>query len=208
MEELKKVTHFEALDLEKLYSYADYLTWEFEERLEIIKGKIFMMSPAPFRRHQRVSGNLYGYLFQALQGNSCQLYDAPFDVRLPSPSKNKVSKLSNESIYTVVQPDLCIICDPSKLDERGCIGAPDLIVEILSPSTRKKDLLLKKSLYEETGVLEYWIIYPNENHLEAYILGETGRYELKGIYGDNETLETSHPKGLLINLHDVFAENF
>ena len=127
------------LDINKIYTYADYYKWKFEERVELIKGKIFEMSPAPNRLHQEIAGKLYLRLGTFLYNNPCKVYIAPFDVRLPRKSKN------DKDITTVLQPDLCVICDPSKLDVRGCIGAPDIVVEVLSPSNNKKEL---KNKYE------------------------------------------------------------
>ena len=108
------------------YSYADYLTWQFDETVELIRGKVFRNAAAPPRIHQKISGRVFNKIFNHLEGLKCEVYDAPFDVRLPTSSKR------NEDIYTVVQPDICVICDESKLDEMTCVGAPDLIIEILS----------------------------------------------------------------------------
>ena len=120
------VTKFSDLDLTKQYTYADYLLWQFSERVELIRGFIVQMSPAPNRLHQTISSNLTAYLHQNFKGKSCNLYAAPFDVRLPVQSKSKA--------VTVVQPDLCVVCDASKLDDAGCNGSPELVVEILSPN--------------------------------------------------------------------------
>lgn len=117
-----------------LYSYADYLKWTIEERVEIIKGKLFKMSAAPRRAHQELSIFLATQLYHFLKNRKCKVYDAPFDVRLP------VHSAKNHQIYTVVQPDICVVCDHNKLDELGCLGAPDLIVEILSPGNSQKEL--------------------------------------------------------------------
>src|SRR5712675_987740 len=135
------------------YTYADYLQWKFEERLELIKGKIFKMSPAPAPFHQRVVSNLNGIFYNALKKKNCQIYPAPFDVRLPVKNKKK-----DNEVTTVVQPDISIICDESKIDARGCCGAPDLVVEILSPGNSEKEVKLKFELYEEAGIKEYWIV--------------------------------------------------
>src|SRR6218665_1287708 len=131
-------------DLSGTYSYADYLNWQWDDMTELIRGKIFRMSPAPGSLHQRVSGNLFGLLWNQLKGKPCQVFSAPFDVRLPVKWKK-----NDRDITTVVQPDLCVICDPSKIDERGCLGAPDLIMEILSRHTSTKDVRDKFDVYEE-----------------------------------------------------------
>ena len=156
------VTKFSDLDLTKQYTYADYLLWQFSERVELIRGFIKKMSPAPSRFHQVVSSNLNAYLHQFFRGKSCTLYAAPFDVRLPIPSKN--------TEITIVQPDLCVVCDESKLDDSGCNGAPELVIEILSPNNSKHDLDTKFKLYQEAGVLEYWIVEPVEKMLLVYTL--------------------------------------
>src|SRR5215217_1614082 len=148
------ITDINQLDLEGTYTYADYLLWRFEERLELIKGKIFKMSPAPNRRHQTILGHLHLPIGSFFKNHYCQVFLAPFDVRLPKKNQNT----SDGKIYTVVQPDLCIICDESKLDDRGCLGAPDLIVEILSPGNSRKEMDNKFELYEECGVREYWLV--------------------------------------------------
>jgi Uma2 family endonuclease len=120
------------------YTYTDYLTWEMEEMVELIKGKVFKKAAtAPRRILQRLTGNLYTEMNLFLKGKKCQAYIAPFDVRLPLKSK------SDDKIYTVVQPDVCVVCDPEKLDDRGCIGAPDLVVEILSPGNQELELQKK-----------------------------------------------------------------
>lgn len=167
---MEKITDINQLDLNKIYSYADYLLWKFEERIELIKGKIFKMSPAPSRKHQDISGNIYRKLFISFNRQPCKLYYAPFDVRFPKESTD------NKTIYTVVQPDICIICDENKLDDKGCIGAPDLIVEILSPGNSKKELKNKFELYEEYGVKEYWIVNPLDEVVYVHTL-ENGKYK-------------------------------
>jgi Uma2 family endonuclease len=160
------ITNISQLDLAKKYSYADYLTWMFKERLELFKGIIFKMSPAPSTVHQRVAGNIHGILWNKFKNETCSVFIAPFDVRLVSAKKSK----SDNDIYTVVQPDLCVICDQSKLDSRGAIGAPELMIEILSPGNSKKEMRYKYDLYQEAGVLEYWIINPENKTILVYVL--------------------------------------
>ena len=162
------ITNISQLDLAKKYSYADYLTWMFQERLELFKGVIFKMSPAPSMYHQKVSRDLTIILGNKLKNSFCNIFVAPFDVRLLS---NKNSKIDND-IYTVVQPDLCVICDQIKLDARGAIGAPELMIEILSPGNSKKEMRYKYDLYQEAGVLEYWIINPENKTILIYVLKE------------------------------------
>jgi Uma2 family endonuclease len=160
------ITSLDQLDLEKNYSYADYLTWKIQERLEIIKGKISKMSPAPSTYHQRVSANMHGIMYPLFKIHSCNLFYAPFDVRLLDKKKSTADK----DVFTVVQPDLCVICDESKIDERGAFGAPDLVVEILSPGNSKKEMKYKYDLYQEAGVLEYWIVNPADKTVFIFIL--------------------------------------
>jgi len=160
------ITDINQLDFEKTYSYADYLTWKFQERLEIFKGKLFKMSPAPSTSHQKVASNLHGILWSKFKNHSCKLFSAPFDVRL----LDKKKSTNDSEVFTVVQPDLCIICDENKLDQRGAFGAPDLVIEILSPGNSKKEMKYKYDLYEEAGVLEYWIVNPEDKTFLIYIL--------------------------------------
>jgi len=162
------ITDINQLDLDKVYSYADYLTWEFQDRLELFKGKIFKMSPAPSRTHQLILGKLHIALSEYFIKGKCQLYLSPFDVRL----LNKKLSSPDKDIFTVVQPDLCVICDEEKLDERGCNGVPDLVIEILSPGNSKKEMGIKFELYEEAGVKEYWIVEPAEKAVFVYYLSD------------------------------------
>ena len=135
------------------YTYADYITWPEDMRYELYNGIAHELLPAPSRKHQEVSANLVFEFKRITQKRPCRIFHAPFDVRLP----NSMTETADEQIVTVVQPDIVVVCDPKKLDERGCLGAPDLIVEILSPSTAKHDIDEKFLLYERAGVLEYWL---------------------------------------------------
>jgi len=156
------------------YTAKDYLSWSFDAMVEIIKGKVWKMSPAPRRTHQDILRNITSSITNFLIGNPCKVYFAPFDVYLSKDEDFKKGK-------TVVQPDLCIICDESKLHELGCIGAPDLIVEVLSPSTSKKDWNDKFNLYQEFGVKEYWIVSPEAKTIHVFTL-EDGKYAEFGIH--------------------------
>lgn len=193
------ITDIDQLDLNGTYTYADYLLWRIDERLELIKGKIFKMSPAPSLVHQRISTQLQGTLFNYLKGSSCDLFSAPFDVRLYN---DKKSKLAFKDIFTVVQPDLCVICDENKLDEKGCSGAPDLVIEILSPGNSKKEMNEKFDLYEETGVREYWLVEPSESAVYIYVLNESGKYI--GLKPVTAILQSSIFPDLKINLEEIF----
>jgi Uma2 family endonuclease len=156
------VTRLSDLDLIKEYTYSDYLLWQFKDRVELIKGYIRKMSPAPNTQHQRISQNISGRFYEIFKKQTCSLFTAPFDVRLPL--------LSAKKNTTIVQPDICIICDENKLDKKGCNGAPDLIVEILSPKNSKHDLHTKFNLYQEAGVKEYWMVEPEERLVLVYTL--------------------------------------
>ena len=181
------------------YSYADYLTWQLDEMVEIIKGRLFKMTAAPSRIHQKVAGKLYYYLYGFLKENPCEAYLAPFDVRLPKAS------IKNEEIYTVVQPDICVICDRSKLDDAGCLGAPDLIVEILSPGNNKKELLNKYEVYQESGVKEYWIIQPIEQTLLIYSL-LNGSYAPTRLLTSGDVVTSSVLPGFSLDLEEFFTD--
>jgi len=180
------------------YTYADYLTWELDQMVELIKGKVYRFAAAPRTNHQRVSGKIFAALFSFLQGNPCEVFSAPFDVRLPRRS------IKNEDIDTVVQPDLCVICDPKKLDELGCIGAPDLIVEILSPGNNRKELQNKYEVYEESGVTEYWIIHPDESTLLIHVL-ENGKFTPSRLFTLGDVVTSKAIPGLNLSLDEVFG---
>ena len=199
------ITDISQLDLNKTYSYADYLLWQFSERVELIKGKIFKMSPATNKNHQVISSNFHTLLGSYLKQRSakCKLFAAPFDVRLLD---DKKSKKAEKEIYTVVQPDLCVICDANKLDERGCMGSPDLVIEILSLGNSKKEMKTKYELYEENGVKEYWIVFPYENVVQQFALNAKGKYELVKIYTDEDTITTPLFPDLKVKLNEIFEE--
>ena len=162
------IKNIEDLDFTKQYTYADYLTWHFDERVELIRGWISRMSPAPLVTHQRILIRLSYQIEGYLLNKQCEVFVAPFDVRLTNKRKSVPYKL----ITSVVQPDVCIICDPKKLDKRGCIGAPDLVIEILSPGDSRKEFREKFSLYEENGVREYWIVDPVHLMIQVFDLKE------------------------------------
>lgn len=183
------ITNIKQLDLKGSYTYADYLLWQFKERVELIKGKIFRMSPAPNSFHQDISGNLFFELRSYINKGTCKLYAAPFDVRLIN---HKESTADNQ-IITVVQPDLCVICDRTKIDEKGCIGAPDLIIEILSPGNSKKEMDIKYDLYEENGVKEYWIVNPSEMTISIFVLQNCKYIGIKPLIFDSKLQSPTFP---------------
>lgn len=182
------------------YSYADYLTWQFDEVVELIKGKIFKKAAAaPKRIHQRVSIKIASKFYTYLEGKQCQVYDAPFDVRFPKESKK------DHKIHDVVQPDICVICDPEKLDDRGCIGAPDLIVEILSPGNSKTELKHKFELYESNGVREYWVIHPENQDILIYTLID-GKYSPSALLTSGDVVKSIAVEGFTLDLEEFFGD--
>ena len=189
-----------ALPAEELrYTFADALTWGENERIEIISGQAYMMAP-PLRVHQKISGQLFRQISNYLDGKRCEVYPAPFAVRLFEEAEDRP-----EDVDTMVEPDITVVCDPEKLDKYGCRGAPDLIMEILSPSTRRHDLSVKYRLYERAGVREYWIVDPDNKLVSVYRL-EDGRYHAAETY----TAIAKAPVGIWedfsIDLGPVFAE--
>ena len=198
------ITDINQLDLNKRYTYADYLNWKFDEMVELIRGRVYRMSPAPNLNHQRVSSRLLRNIFKFLNQRQCEVFHAPFDVRLPLPSH----MVSDDKIDTVVQPDICVICDPDKLEPAGCVGAPDWIIEILSPGTSSKDLNEKFDVYEHAGVTEYWVVHPFEHTLLIYRLDESGRYVgMPKPFTKGEIVSTSVFPEFQLALIDVFGEN-
>lgn len=183
------------------YTYADYLKWKFEEQVELIKGRIVKMSPAPNTKHQIIAGNLFVLMKNFLKKQKCQVFIAPFDVRLP-----KKNKIRDSEITTVVQPDLCIVCDESKIDQKGCLGSPDLVMEVLSTGNTKKEVKLKYELYEESGVKEYWLVYPAEENIAVFILNPEGRYDGAKIYAGRDLIYSSAIKGFVVKLSEVFTK--
>ncbi len=200
MEATQQLMQFSDLDLDKTYTYADYLKWTFDERLELIKGKIFPMSPAPAEIHQRVSTVVANELYNILKGKPCRVYSAPFDVRLMRKSKK------DKEIATVLQPDICVICDLKKIDDKGCLGAPDIVVEILSPGNNKKELQNKYEVYEEAGVKEYWIINPYGKTFLKYILDENGQFQSTKLLTLGDEVTSSILPKFALNLDEVFAD--
>ena len=179
------------------YTYADYLQWKIEERIELFKGRILKLS-APNRIHQHVSGALYLVIANYLKNKKCKVYSAPFDVRLPIHNRKK-----DNEVTTVVQPDICVICDETKLDDRGCCGAPDLVIEILSPGNSQKEVRLKFEIYEEAGVKEYWLVHPVEQTLIVYSLHENAFAGGK-MYAPGDMLNSTSIEGLSVNISEIF----
>ncbi len=182
-----------------IYTYADYLQWKWEERVELFKGMIMKMA-APGTRHQTIAGNLYFKLKSFLNAYPCKVFHAPFDVRLPVQNKKK-----DTEITTVVQPDLCVVCNVNKIDERGCCGAPDIVIEILSPGNNKKEVQNKFELYEEAGVLEYWVVVPVEEIIIIWYLTKE-KYTKSKPFASGQSITTPILPGLEINVTDIFKQ--
>ena len=183
-----------------IYTYRDYLLLPEGARVELIEGKFVAMTPLPSARHQQVLGNLFcEFKKQNLKG--CLIFLAPFDVRLTELGENP------EEIKNVVQPDLSIICDPKKIDEKGCIGTPDLIVEVISPGSAARDLITKLRLYEKFKVKEYWIVHPLDEIVMVYCLNQEGFYGRPEIYSREDKIKPgTFRDDLEIDLQRVFAE--
>jgi Uma2 family endonuclease len=159
------------------FTYANYLTWPAGERWELIDGQAYAMSPAPTNFHQLIVGELFATIHQYFHGKSCRPFVAPFDVRLPS------AGTAHDQIDTVVQPDISLVCNPDKLkDNHGCLGAPDWVMEVLSPSTALHDQRTKRALYERHGVAEYWLVHPGDRTVTVYRL-EQQRYGQPLLFG-------------------------
>lgn len=182
------------------YTFADVLEWPDDERAELINGEIFLMAPSPSRGHQGISVELTRQFANYLEGKKCKAYHAPFDVRLFEKEGD-----APEDVDTVVEPDLVVICDPSKLDDRGCKGAPDMVVEILSPSTQRHDRLVKLGLYQRAGVREYWIVSPEEQTVQVF-LRQDGSLQLNEVYDRQGVAKVNVLDGCFIELSKVFAE--
>ena len=185
---------------EERFTYGDYYNWPDDERWELIEGIPYSMAP-PSTQHQDISMELSWQIKNFLVNNNkkCKIYTAPFGVRLPEADE------ANEEIDTVVQPDISVICDSEKIDEKGCKGAPDLIIEILSRSTASKDQIQKLALYEKHGVKEYWIVNPFDKSVNIYILEQDSNYGIVKHFDSKTKVKVQVIEGLKIDLNQVFA---
>jgi Uma2 family endonuclease len=195
-----KKTGLPAKKLDQVYTYKDYASWPNDERWELIDGVAWNMSPAPVRRHQKILGNLYMTFREYFEEKPCEVYLAPFDVFFPSGKDEEMN-----DVTTVVQPDLSVICDREKLVDKGCFGPPDLVVEILSPYTSKKDLNEKFRLFERSGVYEYWVIDPGNKYIRAFKLQQSGEYDPGEVFEAGDTASSSHFAGLRVGV-DALVE--
>lgn len=168
-----------AIAPDQTYTYGDYLNWPDDEYWELLDGVPYAMT-APKRIHQEIVTALVAQLYNHFKDTACSPYVAPFDVRLPEADEQ------DADIKSTVQPDLSVICDKDKLDDLGCRGAPDWIIEVLSPSTALKDMNTKRDLYERHGVREYWLIHPTERWVMIYALDHHKRYGKGRLFGMDE----------------------
>lgn len=181
------------------YSFADISTWDEGENIEIINGEAFMMA-TPSSQHQEISMEIARQLANFLVGKECKVYPAPFGVRLFEQDGDRP-----EEVDTVVEPDISVVCDRSKIDKYGCKGAPDLIIEILSPSTRRHDRLVKLNLYQRAGVREYWIVDPENKAVQVFIQDD-GALKIHEDYGREDMAKVNVLNGCFIELNKVFSE--
>jgi len=188
------------IDIDKKYSYADYLSWPDDERWEIIDGVPHDMSPAPTLDHQRISRRLLNCFENYLFDKTCEVFDAPVDVKF-SEGNDK----SDKEIFNVLQPDLIVVCDKDKIkDGKCCFGPPDIIIEILSPSTASKDIIKKRRIYEKNKVKQYWIADPQEKEIFIYKLKDNGKYEEPEIYTKSDKIKIQDFEDMEIDLSLVF----
>lgn len=180
------------------FTYADYRSWPEEERWELIDGVAYDMTPAPARIHGDLSIAILKQLFAHFDGKPCKVYHAPLDVRLPEGNE------PDDEVETVVQPDILVVCDGNKLDDKGCRGAPDLVIEILSPSTASKDCIKKRALYEKHGVREFWLVDPTNRVVTVYSLGADGLFGKPAVHAAEDTVQVALFPDLKIDLAAVF----
>jgi Uma2 family endonuclease len=189
-----------ARKMDRVYTYRDYRSWPEDERWELIHGEAWNMSPAPSVNHQRLLVLLTRIIGNTLEGTGCELLVAPADVFLPSSPDQE-----EDDIDTVVQPDLLVVCDPAKINQKGVRGAPDWAIEILSPYTTRKDVSVKLALYEEQGVREYWIVDPGNRCVHVYLRNDEGRYGEPVLYEEPAEIASATCVGLVIGLRELFS---
>jgi Uma2 family endonuclease len=179
------------------YTYNDYLNWTEDEKYELIDGQPYAMSPAPSRIHQEIIGEIFLQIGNYLRGRKCKVYVAPFDVVLIKQNeKEKDSK-------NVVQPDITIVCDKEKLDDRGCKGSPDMVIEVVSPSTASQDYVKKLNLYEQHEIKEYWIVNPKNSSIFVYKLDVNKQYSEVKVYNIKDRVEVGIFDNLSIDLSSI-----
>ena len=187
------------LPKEERYTWADVLSWPEQERAELVEGVPVLMAP-PSRIHQEIVAELTRQLGNYLDGKTCRAYPAPFAVRLFEQAGDRP-----EDVDTMVEPDVSIVCDPGKLDDMGCKGAPDMVAEVLSPSTQRHDRLVKYNLYQRAGVREYWIIDPENRTVQVSVL-DGGRYRLAEVYTAQDVAKVNVLEGCFVELSKLFRD--
>jgi len=195
------ITDISQLDPNGTYTYADYLKWQFDQSVELIKGRLYDMSFAYRTIHRRMAVRFASELMRYFDAKPCEIFAVPLDVRLPN---SGYEPGFNNKVHTVVQPDICVICDSAKIDEYGCVGPPDWIIEITSPSTHKKDFNEKFDLYEAAGVREYWIAVPKSQELYVFVL-ENDRYTQRDVYEQGAKAIPSLFPDLMLDLDWIFG---
>jgi Uma2 family endonuclease len=185
--------------LPRRFTYADYCRWPDDQRWELIDGAAWDMSPAPSTAHQEVSTRLLYLFYGHFRERGCRVFAAPVDVLLPAGDE------ADEAVETVVQPDLVVVCDPEKVREANVRGAPDLVVEILSPSTVRKDEGIKRERYQRAGVAEYWLVHPVDHVVHRYVLVEES-YRRPEVFGPEDgSFASSRFPELSVDLVDLFG---
>jgi Uma2 family endonuclease len=197
-EETNRIEEVEEPDHSLTYTYAEYSRWKFLERLELLRGRIFRLA-SPSIKHQRICLKLAAHLYTFLRGKTCQVIIPPYDIRLPVRNRKR-----DDEVTTVVQPDLSVFCDPLKVEDRAAIGAPDLIVEVLSPGNNRYDLHDKYDIYQEAGVKEYWIVDPVKASVQVSLL-EEGRFGPAGVCTGDQPLQPRCLPGFSIAVKDLFT---
>lgn len=192
------LTSLGQIDPDRTYTYADYLLWKFSERLELLRGKVLKMA-APSWQHQQVVTQLTRLMANYFAGDSCKVFAAPFDVRLPRNPADPAGKT-----YTVLQPDVVVLCDRTKLSKTGCVGAPDLVVEVLSPGNSVREMKQKFELYEEAGVREYWMVELAQRATYVYVLGEDGKFSARRPFTEDELIRSTIFDGLTADPQLIF----
>lgn len=182
------------------HTFADCLAWKGDERVEIINGEAFMMA-TPSRLHQEISGEIFRQLANFLDGKQCKVYAALFAVRLFEREGDKP-----EDVDTLVEPDISVVCDKNKLDKHGCKGAPDMVIEVLSPSSLRHDRLVKLNLYQRAGVREYWIVDPEYKSIQVFFSDANGFLQTHEVYQQGDVARVGVLDGCFIDLGKVFSE--
>ena len=190
-----QITSLDQLDLSKTYAVEDYLSWKFKEKVELLRGYISKMSPAPNTQHQIIARQIFQEIAWFLKKQTCQVFFAPYDIYL-----------ANNSGQTIVQPDICVISDSKKIKKQGCVGSPDLVIEILSPGNARKEMKEKYEIYEEAGVLEYWVVFPTEEIVQIYVL-ENNKFVPQKPYTSGDIYLSRVLDGFEIEIKQIFENS-